>query len=157
MSRAAVAIAVLFGVFITAGRVPADEAALKKEIDALKAEVAAIKREVAALKGGGAEKVKEKLKARFDAASQVSDFDEKQKIYAALAPDAARAGDVELTKKTLGLISNFDTKQQTIYKAAMLLAKAGQEQEAVALAKTLSDFDLKQKALAKIAKGEYDE
>jgi hypothetical protein len=155
MSRPAVATAVLFGVFITAGRMPADDvSSLRRDLAALRAEVEALKKEVAALKAGPS---RASLAARFDAAAGLSDVSEKQRVYAVLGVDAARSGDAKLTKKALDGISDVSTKQSITYRAALLLAKAGQGEDAVALAKTLSDVTQKQKALAKIARGELDE
>ena len=157
MFRIPMLVALAVGLAVAGGARADDAAALKTELAALKKEVEGLKKELAALKGTSVEKPKANLAARFEAAAAVSDFDEKQKVYAVLGVEAAKAADAKLTKKAIDALSDFDTKQQVLYKAAVLLGKAGQAEDALALAKSISGYDLKQKAMAKIAKGEGDE
>jgi hypothetical protein len=130
---------------------------LKVELRQLKQRVQDLERDLARLRGGPAAPGKGGLAARFSAAEAISSVAEQQSAFAVLAVEAAKVGDVKLTKQALARLTSVATQQEQTYKAALHLARAGQTEEAVTLAKSLSSVSQSQKALTKIAKGELDD
>ncbi len=89
---------------------------------------------------------------RLEAASSMSDPSERDKPLAAVATDAARAGDVDIVNKALGQISDPTMRDETTHEAAGLLAKDGLRKQAIAMAKGITDDDIRNQALAELAK-----
>ena len=93
----------------------------------------------------------EALNERLDAASSMNDLTERDKPLAAVATDAARAGEVEIAKKALGLLSDQPTRDEVTHEAASLLAKRGLRKQAIEMAKGISDDTIRNQALAELA------
>ncbi|HUD83796.1 MAG TPA: hypothetical protein VMQ67_09850, partial [Candidatus Saccharimonadales bacterium] len=93
----------------------------------------------------------EALNERLDAASSMSDLTERDKPLAAVATDAARAGEVEIANKALGQLSDQSTRDEVTHEAASLLAKRGLRKQAIEMAKGINDDTIRNQALAELA------
>jgi hypothetical protein len=92
---------------------------------------------------------------RFEAASQLTSDNAQQEAFAKLALDAAKGGDVEMAKKSLGRITSDNVREDITYKFVLIFGKAGDSEKALAFAKTLTSDNQRQDALAKIANGDF--
>jgi hypothetical protein len=93
----------------------------------------------------------EDLKARLEAASSITSFTEQDKALAAIARDAAKAGEAALAKQALAKMTSFTARDQVALEAARELVKAGRRAEAIEIAKTITSFTQRDAALKELA------
>jgi serine/threonine protein kinase/LysM repeat protein len=93
----------------------------------------------------------EDLKARLEAASSINSFTEQDKALAAIARDAATAGEAALAKLALAKMTAFTARDQAALEAARELVKAGRRAEAIEIAKTITSFTQRDAALKELA------
>ncbi|HEX7576551.1 MAG TPA: LysM peptidoglycan-binding domain-containing protein, partial [Verrucomicrobiae bacterium] len=93
----------------------------------------------------------EDLKARLEAASSITSFTEQDKALAAIARDAAKAGEAALAKLALAKMTAFTARDQAALEAARELVKAGRRAEAIEIAKTITSFTQRDAALKELA------
>ena len=90
---------------------------------------------------------------RLEAAKAIFDSTKRDPALAALALDAAKAGDGEVAKEAIKNIFSSTAKDDAGYNAAVALARAGKTKEAKAIADLMFSTSRKDAALAKIAEG----
>ena len=93
----------------------------------------------------------EVLAERLEAASSITDVVEKDKPLAAVALDAARAGQAEIVKKALAQMLDLTERSATTHDAALLLAKQGLRKPAIEMAKAIPDLDVRDQTLSELA------
>ena len=93
----------------------------------------------------------ELLAERLEAASGITDANEKDKPLAAVALDAARAGQAEIVKKALAQMLDLTERSATTHDAALLLAKQGLRKPAIEMAKAIPDLDVRDQTLSELA------
>lgn len=96
--------------------------------------------------------LEEDLDDRLEAASNVNDVIERDSLLAAIAADAARAGDTEVIEKSLGQMINLTQRDTATRDAAIQLAKDGLRKQAIELAKGMSNFTARDRTLAELAR-----
>jgi predicted Ser/Thr protein kinase len=94
---------------------------------------------------------RESLNERLEAASAISDDSARNGAMAAVATDAAKAGEVEIVKSSLPRIMDFTKQNETAYESVRLLAKHGMRKQALEIAKAIGDTNLRDKALSDLA------
>jgi len=94
---------------------------------------------------------REALDERLDAASSITDVAQKDRPLAAVATDAAKAGDVEIVKKALGQMYDRTQRDEATHEAARQLADYGLRKQAIELAKGISDYTIRNQALTELA------
>jgi hypothetical protein len=95
--------------------------------------------------------LRETLNERLDAASSINDVSEKDRPLAAIASDAAKAGEEEIVKKALAQMYLQNDRDDAAGDAARLLAKRGLRKQAIELAKGISDFTTRNQVLSELA------
>ncbi len=95
--------------------------------------------------------LRETLNERLDAASSITDFNEKDRPLAAIASDAAKAGEEEIVKKALAQMYLQNDRDDAAGDAARLLAKHGLRKQAIELAKGISDYTTRNQVLSELA------
>jgi hypothetical protein len=93
----------------------------------------------------------QKLAVRLEAATSISDVNEKDQALTAIVKDAAKAGEVEITKQALESISEQAGRDEATHQAALELAKRGLQKPAVELARQISDATTRDQALSELA------
>jgi len=93
----------------------------------------------------------EALNERLEAASSINDGTERDKPLAAVAIDAAKAGMVEIVKKSLGQMFDQEKRDETTHQATLLLAKLGLRKQAIEIAKGINDERTRDQALSELA------
>ncbi|HUC83971.1 MAG TPA: hypothetical protein VL970_02175, partial [Candidatus Acidoferrales bacterium] len=91
------------------------------------------------------------LAERLEAAAGITDPDQKDKPLAALAADAAKAGQVLLAKEALADMYNVTARDAATQAAAVLLAKHGLRKSAIEMAKGITDTTVRDQTLAELA------
>jgi len=91
------------------------------------------------------------LSARFEAAKGIFAFSEKDSAMAAVARDAAAAGEAEIAKKALGQITGFSNRDDAARIAARRLAQNGHRAEALEIARTITAFSTRDATLRELA------
>lgn len=94
---------------------------------------------------------------RLGAALGIFDSNEKDQALAAVARDAADAGDAATVEQALTGMFDTTLKDQAAYSAALRLAKVQKSAAATATANAIFDSTLRDKTLSKIAKGDTSE
>jgi hypothetical protein len=94
----------------------------------------------------------ENLMARLEAAQMMNNVGEKDKSIAAITLDAAKAGEVELVKRSLQQISNVTKSGETAHEAVRLLARRGLRKQAIQIANTINNVALRDQALSELAR-----
>jgi hypothetical protein len=92
------------------------------------------------------------LKARLSAAEKITSFMERDEVLAAIAADAARAGDVESTRNAVQKMTSFMSRDEAITQSARLLVKAGKRAEALELAGLATSFMTRDALIKELAK-----
>lgn len=92
------------------------------------------------------------LEARFNAASGMTSFPERDTAMAGVAGDAARAGDTAIVKQALGRMTAFPARDDAAAAAARALLKLGQRAEAYNIVQFITNFTTRDEVLAEIAK-----
>jgi biopolymer transport protein ExbD len=95
--------------------------------------------------------VTDDLKTRLSAAERIMSFTERDEALAAVARDAAKAGDAALTRQALGRMTAFTARDKATLAAARALLKAGHRAEAIATAQTITSFSQRDAALKELA------
>ncbi len=93
----------------------------------------------------------ERLSERLEAASSITDVTEKDKPLAAVATDAAKAGEVVLAKQALAEMYYIAERDAATHDAAMLLQKRGMRKQAIEIAKGITDYTTRNQTLAELA------
>jgi hypothetical protein len=70
---------------------------------------------------------------------------------AAVARDAANAGEVKLVRDALGQMTSFPARDKAALESARALLKAGHRDEAVETARVITSFPLRDAALKELA------
>jgi hypothetical protein len=96
-------------------------------------------------------KLREALNDRLDAASNMNNAAEKDKPLAAVATDAAKAGEVEIVAQALGQMFSLSKRDDTTREAALLLAKRGLRKQAIEIAKGINNFKTRDQTLSELA------
>ncbi len=91
------------------------------------------------------------LAARLEAASVITDPSAKNSSLAAVALDAAKAGEADVAKDSLRQIVDITERIQTAHEAARLLAKRGLRKQALEIAKAIEDVGVRDEALSELA------
>jgi len=105
----------------------------------------------AALGGTIGNDMAEVLAERLEAASGITDVNEKDKPLAAVALDAAKAGQAEIVKKALAQMLDLSERSATTHDAALLLAKQGLRKPAIEMAKAIPDLNVRDQTLSELA------
>jgi predicted Ser/Thr protein kinase len=105
----------------------------------------------AAVFGEGRKNLRETLNARLEAASAISNLQAKDKSLATVATAAAKAGEVEIAKKSLEQMDEVWTRSQTAHEIARLLAQRGLKKQATEIAETIDDINIRDQTLSEIA------
>jgi len=92
------------------------------------------------------------FKARISAADGISAFTKRDEVFAAIAKDAAKAGDLEDTRVALEKISAFTSRDEAIGVSARLFAAAGRRADALELARLVSAFTTRDALISELAK-----
>jgi thioredoxin-like negative regulator of GroEL len=95
----------------------------------------------------------EQMAGRLDAATAMSNVSQRNDALAAVALDAADAGEGGIVKRAVGQISNVSQQNDVAYSCALKLAERGKSQEATAIAKMISNVSKQNEALRRIAEG----
>jgi hypothetical protein len=96
------------------------------------------------------------LKARLSAALAINVESMRQGAVAAVAIDAAKAGNAEAAREALAHINVFKTLNRLRSECAIHLARAGKFEEAIAMAKTINVLALENRRVNFGAKrGDY--
>jgi hypothetical protein len=101
--------------------------------------------------GQPSDELREKLAVRLEAATSISDVNEKDQALTAIVNDAAKAGEVEITKQALGSIGNQAGRDEATHQAALELAKRGLQKPAVELAREIYNSTTRDQALSELA------
>ena len=91
------------------------------------------------------------LSDRLEAASSITDGTEKDKLVAAVALDAAKAGEVAVLNDALAQMIEVEDRDRTTQRAAVVLAKGGLRKEGIELAKGISDPTVRDQTLSELA------
>jgi serine/threonine protein kinase len=94
---------------------------------------------------------RDELNERLEAASNITDAGEKDKPLAAVATDAAKAGEVEIAKQALAQMFNLSKRDDATHEATLLLAKRGLRKQAIDLAKGIGELNLRDRTLVELA------
>ena len=96
---------------------------------------------------------KSDLKARLDAAKAITFTSERDSALAAVARDAAKAGDAGVTKGAIGGIVFTSAKDEAAAESALRLAAAGQGTAANEVAQMITFTSVRDATLKKLATG----
>ena len=92
------------------------------------------------------------LKVRLSVAERIIAFSERDTALAAIARDAAKAGNAARAKQAVGRITTFSARDQAALTAARELLKNGQRAEALEIAQTITSFSQRDAALKELVK-----
>jgi predicted Ser/Thr protein kinase len=106
----------------------------------------------AAGSGDTRKRLRATLAERLEAATAMSGTSEKDASLAAVAKDAAIAGETELVKQALRRIGSTEIRDESAYATAVALAKRGLRKPAIDIAKTIASNETRDRALAELAK-----
>ncbi len=90
---------------------------------------------------------------RLKAAQEMNNVSQRDDALAAVAKDAAAAGEGDVTAKALGAMNNVAKKDDAAEDCAVALARAGKAAAAVQVAKLINNVAKRDAVLAKVAKG----
>jgi serine/threonine protein kinase/LysM repeat protein len=109
--------------------------------------------EAARLKMGQKIRVsRQDYKARIAAAAGITSFRARDEVLAAIAQDAARAGNYEDTRAAVSKMTAFPARDDAISASARLLAAAGRRADALELAKLVTAFPTRDALISELAK-----
>ena len=94
---------------------------------------------------------RQSLTERAEAAAGISGVEERARVFARLATDAARAGEVELVRTSLQRITDMDGRNQAAVASARLLVRRHLRKQAIEIAKSITDIDLRDRTLSELA------
>ncbi len=95
--------------------------------------------------------LREQLSERLEAASSITDYSQKDKPLAALAADAAKAGEAAIAANALGQMYDQTTRDTARHEAALQLVKRGLRKPAIEIAKGITDYTTRNQTLAELA------
>jgi hypothetical protein len=93
------------------------------------------------------------LATRLEAARAMTFMNERDQALGAVARDAARAGDVDVTKSALKSMTFMNAKDDAAADCAYALSEAGQPAAAVEVARTMTFMHRRDQVLKKLATG----
>jgi serine/threonine protein kinase len=96
-------------------------------------------------------RIGEDLAARLAAAEKIMRSSDQDKALAALARDAAKAGEAGIVKTSLGRIMNQKTRDEVAYDSARSLAKRGLRKQAIEVAERIMNSAVHDEALSELA------
>ena len=105
----------------------------------------------AAVSGEANKTSRETLRARLEAASVIRESAVKDKSLAALATDAAKAGEVDLVKDSLQQMYETSRRSQAAHDSALLLARRGLREQALEIAKIIVENTVRDQTLSELA------
>jgi len=105
----------------------------------------------AAVSGEAPKISRETLRERLKAASVIYESAAKDKSLAALAADAAKAGEVDLVKDSLQQMSETSRRSQAAHDSALLLARRGLREQALEIAKNIVENKVRDQTLSELA------
>jgi predicted Ser/Thr protein kinase len=105
----------------------------------------------AAVSGEANKTSRETLRARLEAASVIRESAVKDKSLAALATDAAKAGEVDLVKDSLQQMYETSRRNQAAHDSALLLARRGLREQALEIAKNIVENSVRDQTLSELA------
>jgi hypothetical protein len=91
------------------------------------------------------------LGERLEAASAISDQSSKNGALAAVAKDAAKAGEVAIVESSLRKITDTSERDNAALESVAALAKSGQRKQAIEIAKMILSADIRDRALSDLA------
>jgi hypothetical protein len=92
------------------------------------------------------------LDERLEAAASINDGTQRDEPLAAVAADAAKAGDVDIVKRSLAGMNDRMKQDEATHEAALLLGKRGSRKQAIELAKGINDYNIRDQTLSELAK-----
>ncbi|MGP8202188.1 MAG: protein kinase domain-containing protein [Limisphaerales bacterium] len=94
---------------------------------------------------------RETLRGRLAAASVIYEAEPKDKSLAAVAADAAKAGEVDLVKDALQNMYETSRRNQAAHDSALLLAKRGLREQAIEIAQSINESSIRDQTLSELA------
>jgi predicted Ser/Thr protein kinase len=101
---------------------------------------------------GSAHNEHDRLSQRLDAARMISGVTQKDQTLHSIAADAAKAGDVEVTRDAINNLMNLSQRDATSAVAAKLLANQGLRVEALQIASEINNISTRDQTLAELAR-----
>ena len=92
------------------------------------------------------------FKARLDATARITAFPDRDEVLAAIASDAAKAGDLEDAREALEKMTAFPARDEAICASARLLVAAGRRGDALELARLVTAFPTRDALISELAK-----
>jgi hypothetical protein len=100
---------------------------------------------------GSDKNLRELLSERLEAASGITDASQKDQPLAAVATDAAKAGEVEIAKRALAQMFELSERDTATHETVLLLVKRGLRKEAIGMAKGITDNSIRDQTLSELA------
>jgi predicted Ser/Thr protein kinase len=91
------------------------------------------------------------LAARLEAASAITSGEARDRSLARLAVDAAKAGEVEIVKGSLGQMHDLTKRNRAALESVRLLSKRGLTKQAIQVAQDIGDLTTRDQALSELA------
>ena len=98
-----------------------------------------------------AKQVHAQLEDRVQAAKLLNQMNQRDRAFAAISTDAARAGEVQIATSVLHQISNGTTRESAVGEAASLLAQKGMRRDALKLAQEIGNQTARNRILEELA------
>ena len=95
--------------------------------------------------------IRERLSERLEAASSITDSNEKDEPLAAVAADAAKAGEAGIASSALTMMRDQTARDAARHEAATLLAERGLRKQAIQIAKAITDSTTRDQTLSELA------
>ena len=95
--------------------------------------------------------LQEQFSERLDAASEITNISQKDKVLTAIAMNAAESCEGEIVKNTLGQIYNMTQRDEATRSAAIILALHGLRKQGIELAKGINNLTTRDEALTELA------
>ena len=108
--------------------------------------------QLSAAPADGGKRLKDDLSARLDAAADISNPNAKDEALAAVAMQAAKAGQVDLARRAIDRMYDIVRKDVMARGVSEQLAKRGLRRQAIEIAKTISNPNVRDAALAELAR-----
>jgi len=99
----------------------------------------------------GSPAARERLAERLEAASNISDMDNRDRTLASVVTDAAAAGEVELATRAADQINDLERRDAARRDAARNLQTRGLRKQAIRMAKAISDLTVRDNTLSELA------
>jgi len=92
------------------------------------------------------------LAERVEAAGGIGNSAERNRAFARLAADAAKAAEVDLVRSSLERITDSATRNQAALDSARLLARRHLRRQGIEIARTITDNGMRVRALSELAR-----